>query len=83
MHSGSMVNLIIDEFSEDELTKRYSELVNKETWDEICKNCQMPMLFHKGVCTRGSEAEALDSDRILDERDKFHERMKSIIRYMA
>ena len=83
MRFGSMVNLIIDEFSEDELTKRYSELVNKETWDEICKNCRMPFLLHNGACTRSKEAGMFDSGRILDERDKFVERMKPIIRYMS
>ena len=57
--------------------------MNKETWDEICKNCRMPALLHKGVCTRQGEAVAYEYDKILDERDKFSERMKPIIRYMA
>ena len=44
MHSGSMVNLTIDEFSNDELAKRYNELGDKETWNDLCKNCRMPEL---------------------------------------
>ena len=58
-------------------------MVNKETWDDACKNCRMPALLHKGVCTRQDEAVVFEYDKILDERDKFNERMKPIIRFMA
>ena len=43
----------------------------------------MPTLLHNGVCTRQSEVEASEYEKILDERDKFSERMKGVIRYMA
>ena len=64
----------MDEFSEDDLTKRY-------TWDDMCRNCRMPFLLHNGACTRSKEAGPLESGKILDERDKFVERMRPIIRY--
>ena len=78
-----MVVVSIDNFSNDDLARKYGELVNKETWDEICKNCRIPTLLHEGVCTRQNEAAALEHDKILDERDKFGERMRPILRYMA
>ena len=71
----------MDEYSEDYLTKRYRELVNKDTWDEMCRNCRMPFLLHNGACTRSKEAGPLESGKILDERDKFMERMRLIIRH--
>ena len=73
----------MDSVSENELAKRYEELVNKETWNDICKNCRMPALLHNGVCTRQNEVEASEYEKILDERDKFCERMKGVIRCMA
>ena len=73
----------MDNVSEDKLAKRYEELVNKETWNDVYKNCRMPALLHNGVCTRQSEVAASEYEKIQDERDKFSERMKGVIRYMA
>ena len=76
----SMSNYIIDEYSEEDLTKRYRELVSKDIWDEMCRNCRMPFLLHNGACTRSKEAGPLKSGKILDERDKFMDRMRLIIK---
>ena len=35
------------------------------------------------MCTRQNEAAAWEHDKILDERNKFGERMRPILRYMA
>ena len=56
----------MDSVSENKLANRYEELVNKETWNDICKNCRMPALLHNGVCTRQSEVEASEYEKILD-----------------
>ena len=75
-----MTRISMDSVSENELANRYEELVNKDTWNDICKNCRMPALLHNGVCTWQNEVEASEYEKILDERDKFCERMKGIIR---
>ena len=58
-----MVKINVESFSEEELRKRWNELVRKESWDEECEACKMPVMLHKGPCTRGaevSEAEFID-----------------------
>ena len=76
--SINMVIMSVDNYSDDELIKKYMDLANKDIWDEICKNCKMPSLLHKGPCTRKQEAAAFASDKILEERDKFTDRMRQI-----
>ena len=78
-----MAKISMDNFSDDELAKQYGELASRETWDEICKTCRMPSMLHKGPYMRKNEANAFECDKILDERDKFRERMKPIIKYIA
>ena len=45
---------------------------------EACKSCRMPALLHVEECKECKEA--LDYGKVLDERDKFNERMKPIVR---
>ena len=75
-----MARINIDNFSDDDLAKRYSELANRETWDEVCKTCRMPAILHKGPCTRMNEAYSFEFEKVLDERDKFRERMKPVMK---
>ena len=42
--------------------------------------CRLPMLLHEGECTRQKEDAVLKYKKIVDERDKFGERMKYIIK---
>ena len=35
--------------------KRWSKLVRKESLDEECEMCKMPVLLHKGPCIRVQE----------------------------
>merc|ERR1712115_405608 len=36
--------------SEEELKKKWSELRNKEDWDDECENCERPIMLHIGPC---------------------------------
>merc|ERR1711989_175031 len=42
----------IANFSEEELEKRWSELRNKEDWDEECEKCERPAMLHIRQCER-------------------------------
>ena len=79
MRFGSMARISIDSVSDNDLAKLYEELENKEAWMETCKNCRMPALLHVDICKKRNET--WEYDKILDERDKFSERMKPILRY--
>ena len=68
----------MDSESEGELMKRYEGLRNKEAWNDVCEYCRRPVLLHNRSCTRKNEVE--NYRRVLDERDKFIERMKIVIR---
>ena len=48
-------NKCVPNFSEEELEKRWSELGNKEDWDEECKMCERPVILHIGPCERKIE----------------------------
>ena len=51
-----MVEIIVENFSEEELIKRWNELNRKERdWDKECEMCQMPEMLHTGACTRKTE----------------------------
>ena len=55
-----MVNIVVQNFSEDALRKLYCDLDNREfRWDDDCELCEMPTLLHsgKGTCTRMSVSE--------------------------
>ena len=50
--SMRMVKISVESFSEEELMKKWSELVGKESWDEECDMCKITIMLHKGPCTR-------------------------------
>ena len=75
---GKMARKSMDSVSEGELMKRYEGLRNKEAWNDVCEYCRRPVLLHNRSCTRKNEVE--NYRRVLDERDKFIERMKIVIR---
>ena len=39
--------MIVENFSEEELRKRWNELVRKESWDNECETCRMPDMLYK------------------------------------
>ena len=54
---------VVENFGEDALRKLFSDLSNKEYWDEECSLCSMPTMLHKGSCSRKTEiGEAEHSD---------------------
>ena len=74
-----MNKLSVDNYSDDDLMKRYMDLVDKNKYDETCKNCRMSTLLHDGPCTRMQAVSTFENDsKILEERDKFAERMRKI-----
>ena len=50
-----MVKINVESFSEEELMKKLSELMRKESWDEECETCKMLVMLHKGPCTRTAD----------------------------
>ena len=61
--SDKMVKVVVESFGEDALRKLFSDLSNKEYWDEECSLCSMPTMLHKGSCSRKTEVgEAEHSD---------------------
>ena len=75
MYSENMVNYMVDGISDNELVRRYNELEEKELWSKSCKKCRKPELIHESVCVEEKRFEDVD---ILEERDRFFERMKLI-----
>ena len=50
-----MVKIIIENFSKEEMRKKWNELTRKESWDNECEACRMPEMLHKGAHTRKTE----------------------------
>ena len=73
-----MAKMYVDNYSDDELAKRYLKIGDKLAWNEGCKNCKMPILLHNGPCTRQVEANTFE--KIVEERDKFCNRMRNVIK---
>ena len=73
----------VDNYSDDDLAKRYMNLGDRMAWNDRCKNCKMPTLLHDGPCTRQQEANTFESNKILEERDKFNNSMRNMIRDVA
>ena len=64
--------------------KRWSELVRKESWDEECEICKMPVMLHKGPCTRiQGEANAFEFGKLWEAWSLFKEKMKPIRKWQA
>ena len=53
-----------DNFSDDDLTKRYLELGEKMAWNITCKNCRIAELLHSGPCT--IQVEAVNWEKIVN-----------------
>ena len=77
LHSQKMVKVTIENFSNDELEKRWNALENKDNWEEECEWCKMPGMLHKGPCTR---KEGVDHEKVLESWHTYRKRMKLIIR---
>ena len=74
-----MVKINLESVSEEELMKKWSELVRKENWDEECEICKMLVMLHKGSCTRvQGEANAMDKGKLWEAWSLFKEKMKLI-----
>ena len=74
-----MVKINVESFSEEELMKRWSELVRKESWDEECEICKMPVMLHEGPCTRiQGEANAFEFGKLWEACSLFKEKMKPL-----
>ena len=54
----------VESFSDDELVKRWSALARKEDWNEECEMCKMPVMLHKGPCTRKEELNAFEFGKL-------------------
>ena len=55
-----MVKINVESFSEEELMKRWSELVRKESWDEECEAYKILVMLYKESCTRKAEVNAVE-----------------------
>merc|ERR1712243_239441 len=44
--SDKMVTIMVESFSDDILKILYSDLTNKDEWDEECEICRLPALLH-------------------------------------
>ena len=68
----------MSDISDDELMKRFMELVVSFNYDEVCGTCTLPTLLHKGACTR---KEAVEPVEYGETWKMFRIRMKPIIAY--
>ena len=66
-----MVKITVESFSEDDLTKKYMDLARKETYDQRCDFCKMPVMLHKMACTRRDEINAFEYDQINKQWEMF------------
>ena len=55
-----MVKIIVGNFSDEDIRKKYMELYRKESWDSECEMCKMPEILHKGECSRKTEVITID-----------------------
>ena len=76
-----MVKISVENFTDDELLKKYNELEQKEDFDERCKDCKMPQLLHKVACTRRDEVNAFEFERIANQWELFSTRMRNVIKW--
>ena len=60
-----MAKIQVDNFSNDDLERRYLELGDKKAWKDLCENCKLPTLLHSGPCTR--QVEAVTWEKIVEE----------------
>merc|ERR1711867_312238 len=68
----------IANFSEEELEKRWSELRDKDDWDEECEKCERPIMLHIEPCERKTEVGDNEYREICREWRWFTQKMKLI-----
>ena len=73
-----MVKIKVESFSEEELRKRWNELVRKESWDETCEKWKMPVMLHKGPSTRSAEGSEAELPDLWKAWEMYKEKMKPI-----
>ena len=81
--STKMVKINVESFCNDELVKRWSALARKEDWDEECEMCKMPVMLHKGPCTRKEEFNAVQLGELWKAWSLFREKMKPIRKWQS
>ena len=59
------------------------DLARKETYDQRCDFCKMPVMLHKMACTRRDEINAFEYDQINKQWEMFLDRMRGIRMWMA
>ena len=78
-----MAPLPVETYPEESLRKLYTNLEDKEDWDNICELCTLPTMLHTnvqgkrihGACTRNQE---LTEDDCRKEWMQFQKRMKAV-----
>ena len=78
-----MVKINVESFSEEELRKRWNELVRKESWDEECEKCKMLVMLHKGPCTRSAEVSEAELPDLWKAWSMYKDKMKPIRKWQA
>ena len=73
-----MVKIVVETFGEDALRKLFSDLSNKEYWDEECSLCSMPTLLHKGSCSRKTEVREAEHSDLWKSWSLFRKKMEPI-----
>ena len=78
-----MAPLPVETYPEETLRKLYTNLEDKEDWDNVCELCTLPTMLHAnvqgnrihGACTRNQD---LTEDDCIKEWTQFHKRMKAV-----
>ena len=78
-----MVEIIVENFSEEELRKRWNELTRKENWDNECELCRMPEILHKGVCARKREVGEAEFSELWKSCSMLRSKMEPIRKWQA
>ena len=72
-----MAVIKVENFGEDELKRLYIELTNKGDWIDECTLCRMPLLIHRGSCTR----KACSPEEYGNSWQLFKRKMKPVINW--
>ena len=72
-----MAVIKVENFGEDELKRLYIELTNKGDWIDECALCRMPLLIHRGSCTR----KACSPEEYGNSWQLFKRKMKPVINW--
>ena len=77
-----MVKIIVENFTEEELRNKCSELARKENWDNECEMCKVPEILYKGTCTRTTEAGEAEFSELWKSWSMFRSKMEPNIKEM-